>query len=172
MTFRIKFITAAWLTLCLILLCSAALADKAPAVLQLGSEKAASHLATHIYAYTDGWSGEGPANCPDEGCKEYGHVHCYGVRVTLWDTPNKGNSRVKYYPFGTDGRVGPDTEFQLIDVVTYRNKYYANVRLYVDGRAVNSGFISADYVGCDCETYETFETVPEYEHNHGGFSLK
>lgn len=160
------------ITLCLILLSATALADKAPAVLQLGSEKAAQHLVKHVYAYTDGWSGYGPSACPDEGCKEYGHVHCYGVRVTLWDTPNKGNSRVKYYPFGTDGRVGPDTEFQLIDVVTYRNKFYANVRIYEGGRAVNSGFISADYVGCDCENYEGFEEVPVYEHNHGGFSLK
>jgi len=169
---NMKFRLIPVIALFLLLLSLPAQADKAPAVVKLGSEKAAQHLVTHIYAYTDGWSGVGPAECPDEGCKEYGHIHCYGVRVTLWDTPAKGSSRVKYYPFGTDGRVGPDTEFQLIDVVTYRNKFYANVRIYEDGRAVNSGFISADYVGCDCETYEGFEEVPEYEHNHGAFSLK
>ena len=161
-----------FLAMMLLFLSSPALADKAPAVGLLGSEKAAQHLMTHIYAYTDFWDGEGPSACEDEGCREYGHVHCYGVRVTLWDTPKKGNSRVPYYPFGTDGRVGPTTEFQLVDVVSYKGKYYANVRLIRDGLVFNSGFISADYVGCDCESYEGFEDVPEYDHEHGPFSLK
>ena len=151
---------------------SPALADKAPACTALGSEKAAAHLATHIYAYTDGWDGIVPSSCPDEGCREYGHMHCYGVRVTLWDTPAKGNSRVSYYPFGTDGKIGPDTEFQLTDVVVYKNKYYANIRIYVDGYAVNSGFVSADYIGCDCETYDDFEIIGEYVHDHPAFSLR
>lgn len=161
--------------LALFLLFSApsALADKAPAALALGSRMAASHLMTHIYAYTDGWSGYGPADCPDEGCREYGHVHCYGVRVTLWDTPNKGKSRVAYYPGGTDGRIGPDSEFQLIDVVVYQGKYYANIREYRNGAAVNSGFVNADYIGCDCKSYDAFdENIPEYIHDHGPFSLK
>jgi len=154
-------------------LCAApALADKAPAVERLGSAQHAAHLVTHIYAYTDGWDGKGPVPCTDEGCEEYGHVHCYGVRVRLWDTPNKGKSRVAYYPGGFDGRVGPDTEFQLIDVVVYKKKFYANVRLYEDGHPTNSGFVDADYVGCDCETIEGFEPVPEYIHDHGPFSLK
>ena len=160
------------LVILLLVLCAPALADKAPAAEKLGSAKNAAHLVTHIYAYTDGWSGEGPATCTDEGCKEYGHVHCYGVRVRLWDTPNKGSSRVAYYPGGFDGRVGPDTEFQLIDVVTYKKKFYANLRLYHNGVAFNSGFVDADYIGCDCETYEGFEEVPEYIHDHGAFSLK
>jgi len=158
--------------LLLLLFSVPALADKAPACIKRGSEKAAQHLATHIYAYTDGWDGIIPSSCPDEGCKEYGHVHCYGVRVTLWDTPAKGDSRVPYYPFGTDGKVGPGSEFQLIDVVTYRGKFYANIRILKDGYAVNSGFINADYVGCDCETYEGFEPVPEDVHDHGPCSLK
>ena len=150
-----------------------ALADKAPAVLQLGSEQAAQHLSRHIYAYTDGWDGIAPSACPDEGCADYGHVHCYGVRVTLWDTPAKGSSRVPYYPFGTDGKVGPDTEFQLVNVVSYKNKYYANIRIYnEEGYVVNSGFVSADYIGCDCETYEGFETLDEYIHDHPAFSLR
>ncbi len=166
---KIRFACA--LALCL-LFAAPALADKAPPVLALGSEKAASHLYTHIYAYTDGWSGEGPSLCADEGCKDYGHVHCYGRRVKLWDTPKGGSSRVAYYPFGTDGRVGPDTEFQLVDVVAYKNKFYANIRIYEGDHVVNSGFINADYVGCDCETYERFEDVPVYDHEHGPFSLK
>ena len=149
-----------------------ALADKAPACEQLGSARAASHLMTHIYAYTDGWDGYQPSDCPDEECLIYGHVHCYGRRVTLWDTPAGGSSRVSYYPFGTDGKVGPDTAFQLVDVVTYRNKYYANIRIYEDDHVVNSGFINADYVGCSCESYDGFEEVPEYIHDHGPFSLK
>ena len=160
------------LTVCMAMVCSGTLADKAPVVQTLGSEKAASHLVCHIYARTDGWDGVNPAACPDEGCKDYGHVHCYGVRVTLWDTPAKGNSRVKYYPFGTDGYIGPETEFELIDVVTYKEKYYACVRTYENGLAVNSGFVNADYIGCDCDTYDVFEEIPVYEHNHGGFSLK
>ena len=160
------------LSLCLLLAAAPALADKAPAGVKLGSQKAAEHLSTHIYAYTDAWDGIVPSACPDEGSKEYGHVHCYGVRVTLWDTPAKGKSRVSYYPFGTDGKVGPDTEFQLIDVVTYKNKYYANIRIYEDGYAVHSGFINADYVGCDCESYEGVEELPEYVHDHPAFSLR
>ena len=162
----------AFTVLFLLLFALPALADKAPTCIKLGSEKAAQHLTTHIYAYTDGWDGIVPSSCPDEGCKEYGHVHCYGVRVTLWDTPAKGDSRVAYYPFGTDGKIGPDTEFQLTDVVVYKNKYYANIRIYVDGYVRNSGFVSADYIGCDCETYESFEELPEYVHDHPAFSLR
>lgn len=162
------------LAACVLMSCLplSALADKAPACEKLGSQKAAEHLYTHVYAYTDFWDGFTPATCEDEGCKEYGHVHCYGVRVTLWDTPAKGDSRVAYYPFGTSGKVGPDSEFQLIDVVSYKGKYYANLRIHEGGEAVASGFVSADYIGCDCESYEAFEEVPEYEHDHGPFSLK
>ena len=160
------------LTLCLLLFAAPALADKAPACEKLGSKKAAEHLSTHIYAYTDGWDGVVPSDCLDEGCKEYGHVHCYGVRVTLWDTPAKGNSRVSYYPFGTDGKVGPDTEFQLTNVLMYKNKYYANIRILENGYVVNSGFVNADYIGCDCESYEGFETLDEYVHDHPAFSLR
>ena len=163
---------AAVITLLMMIVSPTALADKAPACEALGSKKAAEHLTTHIYAYTDGWNGVVPSACPDEGCREYGHVHCYGIRVTLWDTPAKGNSRVPYYPFGTDGKIGPETEFQLVDVVTYKNKYYANIRIYKDGYVVNSGFVNADYVGCDCETYEGFEEIPEYIHDHPAFSLR
>ena len=160
------------LALCFALPAACALADKAPACVKLGSERAAEHLYTHVYAYTDYWSGEGPSACTDEGCRIYGHVHCYGVRVTLWDTPAKGDSRVAYYPFGTTGKVGPDTEFQLIDVVSYKGRYYANLRIHEDGAAVASGFVNADYIGCDCEGYEAVEEVPQYDHDHGAFSLK
>ena len=162
----------ALIALMLVLGAAPALADKVPACVKLGSEKAAQHLYTHVYAYTDFWDGYTPAPCDDEGCKEYGHVHCYGVRVTLWDTPAKGTSQVDYYPFGSSGKVGPDTQFQLIDVVSYKGKHYANLRIHENGVAVASGFVSADYIGCDCESYEAFEAVPEYEHNHGPFSLK
>ena len=167
-----KLLSSVIVSLFLLFFSMPALADKAPACLALGSAKAAAHLATHIYAYTDAWDGILPSACPDEGCKEYGHIHCYGVRVTLWDTPAKGDSRVSYYPFGTDGKIGPDTEFQLVDVVTYKNKYYANIRISKDGYVVNSGFVSADYIGCDCESYEGFEEIPEYIHDHPAFTLR
>lgn len=160
------------LALLMLLAACPALADKAPACELLGSKEAAEHLMTHIYAYTDSWDGVVPSSCPDEGCKEYGHVHCYGVRVTLWDTPAKGNSRVSYYPYGTDGKIGPETEFQLVDVVTYKNKYYANIRIYERGYVVNSGFVNADYIGCDCESYEGAEEVPEYIFNYKPFTLR
>ena len=160
------------LALMLLLACAPALADKAPVAEKLGSAKAASHLVTHIYARTDGWDGVLPSHCPDESCKDYGHIHCYGRRVSLWDTPAKGDSRVSYYPGGRVGYIGPDTELELIDVVIYKGKYYANLRVYEDGRAVLSGFASADYIGCDCEKCEGFEEVYEYVHDVGGFSLK
>lgn len=158
--------------LALLALTASALADKAPAVEAMGSELAASHLATHLYARSDGWDGVLPSRCADEGCAQYGHVHCYGRRVALWDTPAKGDSRVAYYPGGMVGRIGPDTELELIGVVFYQRQYYANVRVYEDGRARLSGFINADYLGCDCDSYDAFEEVPVYEHNVGSFSLK
>ena len=164
------------LAACLALLCLAAepaLADKAPAVQALGSGAAACHLATHLQAYTDGWDGVSPAFSAEDGCEDYGHVHCYGRRVTLWDTPAGGNSRVAYYPFGSDGKVGPDTEFQLVDVVVYKGKYFAGIRILQDGSVVRSGFVSADYIGCDCESYDVFDgDIPEYVHNHGAFDLR
>lgn len=167
---HIRRILFVWLTL--MLLASYALADRAPACNQLGSKRHAAHLVTHIYAYTDSWDGNIPSACMDEGCLDYGHVHCYGVRVTLWDTPNKGSSRVPYYPGGTSAKVGPDTEFQLVDVVSYKDKYYAAIRVLFEGSPITSGFVSADYIGCDCENYESFNEIPEYIHNHGAFSLK
>lgn len=160
------------LTLAMLLFVVPALADKAPAAQALGSAQAAGHLLTHLYARTDGWDGVTPAHCEDETCEDYGHIHCYGRRVSLWDTPAKGDSRVAYYPGGLVGRIGPDTELELIGVVTYEGQVYANLRVYEDGRAVLSGFANADYIGCDCERYEGFEEVPEYVHDVGAFSLK
>jgi len=164
--------TACMLALLLALSGAPALADKAPAVLQLGSEAAAEHLSTHIYARTDGWNGVLPSACPDESCLDYGHVHCYGVRVTVWDTPAGGDSRVAYYPFGTSARIGPDTEFELTNVLAYAGKYFANIRIYEDGAPAASGFVSADYIGCDCESYAAREPVDEYIHSHGPFDLR
>lgn len=117
-----------WLLLTLVLLCAAApaQADKSPLVQALGSEQAARHLATHIYARKDHWDGTLPFFCPDETCKDYGHVRLTGRRVTLWDSPEKGDSRVAYYPNGTTNKVGPDTEFELTNVVAYKGRYYAN----------------------------------------------
>lgn len=160
------------LALLIMLLSVPALAVKAPAVLELGSKEAAEHLCTHIYAYTDYWDGELPSSCPDEGCVEYGHVHCYGKPVTVWDTPKKGKSREDYYPGGASGKIGQTTEFQLIDVVEYRGKYYANIRVLEDYNPISSGFVSADYIGCTCETYEGFEPVPEYDVDFGAFDLR
>ena len=160
------------LALCLMFLCAPALAAKTPACEQLGAQKAAEHLSTHIYAYTCYWDGENPSDCTDEGCAEYGHLHCYGRQVSLWDTPMKGKSRVAYYPHGSSSKIGPDTEFQLIDVVEYRGKYYAGIRVLDDYKPLVAGFVSADYIGCDCETYDTFIPVPEYDQTFGAFDLR
>ncbi|MFR5788227.1 MAG: hypothetical protein ACLUHE_14740 [Christensenellales bacterium] len=83
-----------WLLLTLVLLCAAApaQADKSPLVQALGSEQAARHLATHIYARKDHWDGTLPFLCPDETCKDYGHVRLTGRRVTLWDSPEKATA--------------------------------------------------------------------------------
>ena len=152
------------LTLALSLASASALAAKSPAAELLGSQAAACHLATHLQAYTDGWDGESPAFSKEDGCEDYGHVHCYGRRVSLWDTPKKGDHRVPYYAGTMDGRIGPGTEFQLTDVVFYRGTYYANIRIYIDGYiVVNSGFVNADYVGCDCESYDAMTEVPYYD---------
>ena len=153
--------------LCLALLCLTAapvLADKAPAVQALGSGAAACHLATHLQAYTDGWDGVSPAFSAEDGCEDYGHVHCYGRRVALWDTPKKGEHRVPYYAGTMDARIGPDTQFQLTDVVLYRGTFYANIRIYIDDYiVVNSGFVNADYIGCDCAEYTARTEVPVYD---------
>lgn len=152
------------LFLFLLLIPCAALAAKSPAAELLGSQAAACHLATHLQAYTDGWDGVSPAFSQEDGCEDYGHVHLYGRRVSLWDTPKKGHHRVPYYAGTMDGYVGPATQFQLTDVVFYRNTYYANIRIYIDDYiVVNSGFINADYVGCDCESYSEMTEVPYYD---------
>ena len=49
------------LALCLMISALPALADKAPACEKLGSRKAAEHLYTHVYAYTDSWDGVHPS---------------------------------------------------------------------------------------------------------------
>lgn len=165
--------SALLIAFCLLMLAVPALADKSPAAESLGSQAAAEHLVTHIYAYTDGWDGSGPAACTDEACEEYGHVHCYGRRVSVWDTPKKGSETVSYYPGTMLTRIGPETEFQLVDVVSYGSGYYANVRiLNENGYVVSSGFVNADYIGCDCESYENGEEVPVYEHAFGAFDLR
>ena len=155
------------------LLCSTASAEKSPAAQALGSEQAARHLATHIYARTDGWDGALPFLCPDETCATYGHVRVTGRRVSLWDSPRKGSSRMVCYPGGLVGYVGPDTQIELTNVVAYQNRYYANIRvLNENGDAALSGFVSSDYIACDCESYDAFEAVDDYTYSFGAFSLK
>ena len=167
-----KIRIAALFMLCMMLLAAPALAAKSPACEALGEQKAAEHLSSHIYAYTCYWDGENPSDCTDEGCAEYGHLHCYGRQVSLWDTPMKGKSRVAYYPHGSSSKIGPDTEFQLVDVVEYRGKYYAAIRVLDNYKPLVAGFVSADYIGCSCETYEEFIPVPEYDQTFGAFDLR
>lgn len=164
-----------WLLLTLVLLCAAApaQADKSPLVQALGSEQAARHLATHIYARKDHWDGTLPFSARTKPARITAMCAWTGRRVTLWDSPEKGDSRVAYYPNGTTNKVGPDTEFELTNVVAYKGRYYANIRITDDhGVVVNSGFVNADYIACDCKSYTVFEDVDEYVYRFGPFSLK
>lgn len=156
-------IRAALLMLILLLPAHGALAEKTPAVLALGSRNAACHLTTHLQAYTHGWDGVSPSDAAQDGCEGYGHVHCYGRKVSVWDTPKKGPHRVPYYAGTNDGYLWPEDEFQLVDVVAYNGKFYAQIRTYVNGYARLSGFVNADYIGCDCETYGALTEVPVYD---------
>lgn len=149
--------------LALTLLAVPALAAKSPAAQALGSGAAACHLATHLQAYSHGWDGESASTSQSDGCGDFGHVHCYGQRVSLWDTPKKGPHKVLYYAGNQSGVLNPGDEFQLVDVVAYKGAFYAQVRTYVNGYARLSGFVNADYIGCDCETYDARTAVPAYD---------
>lgn len=156
---------------CLLSLAAPCRAEKAPAVVSYGREQAACHLATHLQAYTDGWDGTletaedgariSTSLCGD--CEGYGHVHCYGKGVDMWDTPKKGPNRVLYYAHTKVGELGPLDEFQLVDLTLYRGVFYAQVRTYVDGKARLSGWVNADYIGCDCPDNPDMAEVDVYE---------
>lgn len=154
-------------------------AEKAPAVEACGSAQAACHLAVHLQAYTHSWAGtfktleDGKVVSPlaGDGCEGYGHVHCYGRRVTMWDTPKKGEYDALYMAGTKVGLIGPETEFQLIDVCMYRNRFYALVRVYEEEKPVIAGFVNADYIGCDCTEYEDVEDIPIYD-SYDTFSVK
>jgi len=154
---------------CLLLLAAPALAAKSPACQSLGAQKAAEHLAAHLFAYTCEWDGVNPAACTDEGCAKYGHLHCYGTQVSLRVTPERSKGSIIHYPNRRSDKVGPETQFQLIDVVEWRGKYYAGIRVLDNYQPLGVGYVSTDYIGCDCETYETFEPVPEYDNRFNPF---
>lgn len=162
------------------LLALTASAEKAPAVRQFGSDFAASHLLLHTEAYTEGWDGlllrqkDGSLVSPlaDDGCEDYGHVHCYGNKVSLWDTPMRGENRVPYMPGTQLGNLYTRTEFQLVDVMLYKNRYYAMVRVMENNIVTVSGWVNADYIGCDCPKPEGGLEVYDYEEWNPVFSLK
>lgn len=146
-------------------------AEKAPAVLSYGREEAACHLAAHREAYTHDWDGtletaeDGTRHSALSGdnCGEYGHVHCYGRGVDMWDTPKKGPNRVLYYAHTKVGELNPGDAFQLVDLTLYRGVFYAQVRVYVDGMARLSGWVNADYIGCDCPDNPKMLEIGVYE---------
>ena len=85
----------------------------------------------------------------------------------------KGDSRVAYYPNGTTNKVGPDTEFELTNVVAYKGRYYANIRITDDhGVVVNSGsstrIISPATVKAIPSLWKTWMNMYRF----GPFSLK
>ena len=155
---------------CMLALAAPALAAKAPACESLGAKAAAEHLNTHLYAYTCEWNGEKESiSCIDEGCAEYGHLHCYGRQVSLRVTPERSTGSVIRYPDRRSDKIGPETQFQLIDVVLWRGKYYAGIRVLDGYEPLGVGYVSTDYIGCDCETYDAFEEVPEYDSRFNPF---
>ncbi len=155
----------------MLLLSVPAWAEKAPAVEACGSAQAACHLAAHLQAYTHSWDGqfkllddgEKVSTLAGDGCGEYGHVHCYGRRVTMWDTPKKGDNDAVYMAGTKVGQIGPETEFQLIDVCKYRKTFYALVRVYENEKPIIAGWVNADYIGCDCTAYDEAEEIPIYD---------
>lgn len=155
----------------LVLLAAPALADKAPAVLEIGRGAAACHLATHLQAYTDGWDGlfvtgaDGKlaSSSACTLCEGYGHVHCYGRRVKMYDSPFEGDNNALWMQNTRVGLLGPDVEFQLVDVVKYRNKFYAMVRVMNGEELVVAGWCNADYIGCDCKNYADRVEIPVYD---------
>lgn len=162
--FRLFFIAA-----CLCALAAPALADKAPAVISYGSAAAACHLSTHTESYTHGWDGlfitdESGAKTPtfQDDCGDWGHLHCYGTRVTMWDTPMKGPNHAHYKANTKVTYLGKDSQFQLAKVEAYGNQFYAMVRMLVDGVVVYTGWVNADYIGCDCPDNRTMEDIPIY----------
>ena len=160
----------ALLCACLLMFSATALAAKSPACESLGAQKAAEHLSTHLYAYTCEWDGKtGSVSCVDEDCAEYGHLHCYGRQVSLRVTPDRSAGSVIRYPDRRSDKIGPETQFQLIDVVLWRGKYYAGIRVLDGYEPLGVGYVSTDYIGCDCETYDAFEEVPEYDSRFNPF---
>ena len=76
---------------------------------------------------------------------------------------------------GILGGMGPLATADLLRKIVTLTKAGCDgdhIRIYVDGYVRNSGFVSADYIGCDCEAYEGFEELPEYVHDHPAFSLR
>lgn len=162
----------ALMALCLVCFTMPALAAKSPACEQLGAKKAAEHLAAHLYAYTCEWDGEGDVLCIDEGCAEYGHLHCYGRQVALRITPERSRTRTIHYPRQSSDKIGPDTQFQLVDVVQWKGQYYAAIRALDGYTPLGGGYVSADYIGCDCDSYESAAPVPEYDSRFDPFAAQ
>ena len=54
----------------------------------------------------------------------------------------------------------------------YKGKYYAGIHILEDYKTVATGYVNSDYIGCDCETYDVFEAVPEYICDFGPFDLR
>ncbi|MBQ7486950.1 MAG: hypothetical protein IJT77_05625 [Clostridia bacterium] len=149
------------LSICLIiamlLMPLSALADPSPAVQKVGSNAAAQHLCTHIGAFTDGVPYYYETfNGDDE------HIFCCGSRVSMWDTPQKGENTGSLYPGSKIGTLEKNSQFELVKVESYRGKNYAMIRVY-EGDAIRLvGWVSADYIACSCTDFSEGEEVPEH----------
>lgn len=142
------------------LLCALAvrgLADPSAAVQAVGSQKAAEHLRTHEGAFTDGLT-----EYVETFNREGEHIFCTGSRVSMWDSPQKGQKVKSIYPGSLVDYLEKTSEFELVDMVHYRNTYFALVRIYKEGLPVYTGWLNADYIGCSCTSWEDGEPVDEW----------
>lgn len=153
-----KYLLSILILLLLLTLPFAALAAPSKAVETVGEAAAAAHLATHEGAFTDG--------LPDKYNmynRDGEHIFCTGSRVSMWDTPQKGDNVGTLYPGSKVGTLEKTDEFELVQVRSYRGKYYAQVRIYNGEYIRLSGWVNANYIGCSCSDYSETEEVPEHE---------
>ena len=147
----------ACLTAFLLLAPLTAYADPSPAVQKIGKDAAAQHLCTHVGAFTDG-----VPVLYDTYNGEEEHIFCCGSRVSMWDTPQKGDNTGSLYPGSKIGTLEKNSEFELVKVESYRGRNYAMVRVYQGDAIRLVGWVSADYIACSCTDFSEREEVPEY----------
>ncbi|MBQ8092968.1 MAG: hypothetical protein IJ242_05260, partial [Clostridia bacterium] len=133
-------------------------ADPSPAVQAVGKDAAARHLSTHTGAFTDGIK-----TYYDRFNQDGEHIFCTGSRVSMWDTPQKGDNVGSLYPGIKIGTLEKNSQFELVKVESFKGRYYAMIRIYEDELIRLVGWVSADYIGCSCTDFSEGEDIYEYQ---------